>query len=123
MMSAPALTIHRSLTKGLRLFDADRLRWLDEAAAIGPLVALRMGPVKLSVVTDAEVARTLLVTDASSWTRPPATLAPIRVGVGENLFTQSDNVRDFLLLMKLIGVFIRSSQKVLFAHSCKLPQT
>ena len=27
---------------------------------------------------------------ASSWTRPPATLVPIRVGVGENLFTQSD---------------------------------
>ncbi len=90
MRSAPDLRIHRSLTKGLRLFDADRLRWLDEAAAIGPLVALRMGPVELSVVTDAEVARTLLVTDSSSWTRPPATLAPIRVAVGENLFTQSD---------------------------------
>jgi hypothetical protein len=46
MGSAPELGIHRSLTKSLRLFDADRLRWLDEAAALGPLVALRMGPVK-----------------------------------------------------------------------------
>jgi cytochrome P450 len=88
--TAPDVRIHRSLTKALRLFDADRLRWLDEAAAIGPLVALRMGPVKTWVVTDPDVARSMLVTESSSWTRPPATLVPIRVGVGENLFTQSD---------------------------------
>jgi cytochrome P450 len=53
-------------------------------------VALKMGPVKVWVLSDAEAARALLVTDGSSWTRPPATLVPIRVGVGENLFTQSD---------------------------------
>jgi cytochrome P450 len=88
--TTPEVRIHRSLTKALRLFDADRLRWLDEAAAIGPLVALRMGPVKTWVVTDPDVARSMLVTESSSWTRPPATLVPIRVGVGENLFTQSD---------------------------------
>ena len=88
--TAPEVRIHRSLTKALRLFDADRLRWLDEAAAIGPLVALRMGPVKTWVVTDPDVARSMLVTESSSWTRPPATIGPIRVGVGENLFTQSD---------------------------------
>jgi enediyne biosynthesis protein E7 len=87
---APEVRLHRSLTKALRLFDADRLRWLDEAAALGPLVALRMGPVKTWVVTDAEAARAMLVTESASWTRPPATLAPIRVGVGQNLFTQSD---------------------------------
>jgi cytochrome P450 len=90
MRTTPEVRIHRSLTKALRLFDADRLRWLDEAAAIGPLVALRMGPVKTWVVTDPDVARSMLVTESSSWTRPPATLVPIRVGVGENLFTQSD---------------------------------
>jgi enediyne biosynthesis protein E7 len=90
MSTAPEVTIHRSLTKALKLFDDDRLRWLDEACALGPLVALRMGPIKLWVVTDAEVARDLLVTDGASWTRPPATLAPIRVAVGENLFTASD---------------------------------
>ena len=96
MGSAPELKIHRSITKGLKLFDADRLRWLDEAAALGPVVALRMGPVRTWVVTDAEVARGMLVTDASSWTRPPATVAPIRVGVGENLFTQPDKAWEQL---------------------------
>jgi cytochrome P450 len=86
----PELRVHRSLTKALRLFDADRLRWLDEASAMGPLVALGLGPVKMWVVTDADLARNVLVTEAAAWTRPPATLAPIRLGVGENLFTQSD---------------------------------
>jgi cytochrome P450 len=90
MSAAPEIKVHRSLTKGLKLFDADRLRWLDEATALGPVVALRMGPVKTWVITDAEVARTVLVTDGASWMRPPALVAPIRVGVGENLFTQSD---------------------------------
>ena len=90
MSAAPELKIHRSLTKALKLFDADRLRWLDEAAAAGPVVALRMGPVKTWVVTDPDAARTMLVTDSTSWTRPPATRVPIRVGVGENLFTQTD---------------------------------
>ncbi len=96
MSNAPELKVHRSLTRGLKLFDADRLRWLDEATALGPVVALRMGPVKTYVVTDAEAARTMLVTDAASWMRPPATVAPIRIGVGENLFTQSDKAWGLL---------------------------
>jgi cytochrome P450 len=86
----PELKVHRSVTQALKIFDADRLRWLDEAAAAGPLVTLRMGPVKVCVLTDPDAARTLLVTDGASWTRPPATRVPIRVGVGENLFTQTD---------------------------------
>jgi cytochrome P450 len=86
----PELRVHRSVTKGLKLFDADRLRWLDEAAALGPVVAMRMGPVTTWVITDAEAARTMLVPDGSSWQRPPALAVPIRIGVGENLFTQSD---------------------------------
>jgi cytochrome P450 len=90
MNAAPQVRVHRSLTKALKLFDADRLRWLDEAAALGPLVALRMGPIKLWVITDADLARTVLVAEGSSWMRPPATLTPIRLAVGENLFTQSD---------------------------------
>ena len=90
LVIAPELKIHRSITKALAIFDADRLRWLDEAAAAGPLVALRMGPVRTWVVTDPDVARTMLVSDSASWMRPPATLAPLRVGVGENLFTQPD---------------------------------
>ena len=32
MQTAPEVKIHSSLRKGLALFDADRLRWLDEAA-------------------------------------------------------------------------------------------
>jgi cytochrome P450 len=90
MGSAPELRVDRSLLKALRLFDGDRLRWLDEAAGLGPLVGLRMGPVRLWVVTDPDTARSLLVTDCASWTRPPAALVPIRMSVGENLFTQSD---------------------------------
>ncbi len=90
MVSTPSIRVHRSVTKALKLFDADRLRWLDEAAALGPLVALRMGPINVWVVTDADAARTTLLTDAASWMRPPATLAPIRLAVGENLFTQAD---------------------------------
>jgi cytochrome P450 len=88
--TAPELKIHRSITKALKLFDADRLRWLDEAAAAGPVAALKMGPVKVWIVTDPEVARTMLVTDRASWIRPPATVAPIRIGVGENLFTEPE---------------------------------
>ncbi|MGZ4756713.1 MAG: hypothetical protein ACXWA9_17540, partial [Acidimicrobiia bacterium] len=90
MSAAPELKIHRSLTKALRIFDADRFRWLDEASAVGPLVALRMGPVRTWVVTDPDLVRSILVTDSSSWMRPPASTNPIRLGVGENLFTQSD---------------------------------
>jgi cytochrome P450 len=90
MNPAPEVKVHRSITKALKLFDADRFRWLDEAAAAGPVVALRMGPVKTWVVSDPEVARTILVGEGTQWMRPPATLVPIRIGVGENLFTQSD---------------------------------
>jgi cytochrome P450 len=90
MAAPPELKIDRSITKALKRFDADRFRWLDEAAAIGPLVALRMGPVKVWIVTDADAARTMLVSDGSSWMRPPATLVPIRLGGGENLFSQPD---------------------------------
>jgi cytochrome P450 len=86
----PELTIDRSVTKALAKFDANRLRWLDEAAALGPLVALRMGPVKVWIVTDPEAGRRMLVGDADAWIRPPATLVPVRLGVGENLFSQPD---------------------------------
>ena len=90
MGAVPELKVHRSVSKSLKLFDADRLRWLDEAAAAGPLTALRMGRVKVWVLTDPDAARAMLVTDSSSWTRPPATVVPIRMGVGENLFSQSE---------------------------------
>lgn len=39
MRAVPELKVHRSTIKALKLFDADRLHWLDAAAAEGPLVA------------------------------------------------------------------------------------
>jgi cytochrome P450 len=91
----------------LRRFDADRFRWLDEAASIGSLVGLQMGPVRVWVVTNAELARTMLVTESAAWTRPPATRVPIRVGVGENLFTQTD--REWARLQPAIAPSFRKS--------------
>ena len=90
MQNIPVVRIDRSLLKALRAFSEDRLRWLDEAAALGPVTGLRFGPSTVFVVTKAELARTILVTDADAWTRPPAMRLPVRMGVGENIFTQSD---------------------------------
>jgi Cytochrome P450 len=105
MSCAPEITIHRSITKALKIFDADRFRWLDEATSLGPVVGLRLGPVRTWVVTDPELARTMLVTDGASWSRPPAVRVPIRVGVGENLFTQTD--RQWARLQPLIAPAFR----------------
>jgi cytochrome P450 len=86
----PEITVHRSLLKGLKIFDAERFRWLDEAAALGPLATLKLGPAKLHIVTDAEVAKNMLINNGAAWRRPPAAVIPIRIPIGENLFTQSD---------------------------------
>jgi cytochrome P450 len=90
MRTAPTVRIDRSLRRSLALFASDRLRWLDEAAGLGPLAGLRFGRSTVWVLSDAEAARTMLVSDGDSWSRPPATRVPIRLGVGENLFTQPD---------------------------------
>ena len=90
MQNIPVVRIDRSLLRALRAFSQDRLRWLDEAAALGPVTGLRFGHSTVFVVTDAELARTMLVTDADTWSRPPAMRIPVRMGVGENIFTQSD---------------------------------
>ncbi|MBK5288275.1 MAG: cytochrome P450 [Acidimicrobiia bacterium] len=90
MPKIPVVRIDRSLLRSLRVFSNDRLRWLDEAAALGPVAGLRFGPSTVFVVTDAELARTILVTDAAAWTRPPTMRLPVRLGVGENIFTQTD---------------------------------
>jgi cytochrome P450 len=90
VVTPPTLQIDRSLRRALRTFDRDRLRWFDEAAALGPLVALKLGPAKAWVVTDSDLARTVLVTEADRWVRPSSAVVPIRLAIGENLFTQSD---------------------------------
>ncbi len=90
MHTTPVLKVGRTLRSGLKAFEEDRLHWLDEAAALGPVTGLQLGPVKCFVVSDGAIARQMLVTDGALWTRPPAVLAPIRIGGGENLFTQPD---------------------------------
>ena len=82
MESLPTTRIERSLFGSLRAFSEDRLRYLDAAAALGPLSALRFGRSSVYVVSDAELARRILVTEAASWTRPPAMRYPVRLGVG-----------------------------------------
>jgi cytochrome P450 len=86
----PEILVHRSVTKALRLYNQDRLRWMDEAAALGPLVAMRVGPARTLILSDPDGARSVLITDASSWKRPLVTTVPIRMAVGENLVTQAD---------------------------------
>ena len=86
----PTITIHRSLFKALKMFNSERFRWLDDAAAAGPLTRLKLGPVAAYIVSDPAVARRMLVADANLWRRPPAAVIPIRLPIGDNLFTQSE---------------------------------
>ncbi|HEX4492069.1 MAG TPA: cytochrome P450 [Acidimicrobiia bacterium] len=106
MGKLPSITIHWSPVRALRIFDADRLRWLDEAAAVGPVVALRLGPLRVFVVTDPDAARTMLLTDSAAWTRPPTVLAPVRAAVGDNLFSQAEP--DWARLQPLVAPAFRT---------------
>jgi cytochrome P450 len=90
MRSAPIVRVDRSLRRGLRVFDADRFRWLDEAAALGPVAGLRFGPVNAWVVSDAALARRMLITDAGRWVRSSQQVVPSRLAVGESLFSRPD---------------------------------
>jgi cytochrome P450 len=90
VLQPPEVRVHRSLRTALQLVRADRLRWMDEASAVGPLTALRLGPFRAWVLSDAEAARRILVTEATRWARPLTLVVPIRVAVGENLFTQRE---------------------------------
>jgi pentalenene oxygenase len=87
---APTLHVDRSLRRALRRFEEDRFGWLDEASALGPVAGLRLGPVTAWVVTDPSLARSMLIAESARWRRPPALITPVRLGVGQNLFTQSD---------------------------------
>ncbi len=89
-MSVTTVTVDRRMFRALRAFNAERLRYLDEAVASGPLTRLRFGPVSSWVVGDAEIARDMLIAHGADWERPPVAVIPIRLGIGENLFTQSD---------------------------------
>jgi enediyne biosynthesis protein E7 len=86
----PVLRVPGSAVKAARTFNADRLGWNDRAAALGPLSQLKLGPFKVWIITNPELAREMLVSDSDQWIRPATARTPIRMGVGENLFTQSD---------------------------------
>ncbi len=89
-MLTPTLEIGSGLVDGLRRFSEDRFGWLDRARGLGPITRLRFGRVSSWVVTDPELVRSILIADASSWIRPPTLVTPIRIAVGDNLFTQRD---------------------------------
>lgn len=90
-VTAPVLRTDRSARKAARIFNQDRLRWLDEAQSLGPFVRLRFGRfLSVWVLSDAETAHDVLIASAASWRRPPALMTPIRMAGGENLFTLPD---------------------------------
>lgn len=89
MMQPPKVVVDRSFRRGLSTFNDDRLRWLDEAASIGPLVGLEFGRTTAWVLTDVELARRVLITEAASFVRPLNFTRPTRMAIGDNLFTQS----------------------------------
>jgi len=90
MRSAPIVRVDRSIRRGLRAFGADRFRWLDEAAALGPVAGLRFGLVNAWVVSDASLARRMLMADSDQWVRSAQQVVPTRIAVGENLFSRPD---------------------------------
>jgi cytochrome P450 len=86
----PVLRIPGSAIKAARTFNEDRFGWNDRAAALGPLSQLKLGPFKVWIITEPDLARAMLVGDSGQWIRPATARTPIRLGVGENLFTQSE---------------------------------
>ena len=88
-MEHPKLTVDRSFLRGLAAFNRDRLRWLDEAAALGPLAGLRFGQVTSWVMTDLDLARRVLITEAGYFVRPLNFRRPTSMAIGANLFTES----------------------------------
>jgi cytochrome P450 len=88
--AVPVLRIPGSARKAAATFSQDRFGWNDRACELGPLSQLQLGAFRAWIITDPNIARDLLVTDAANWIRPAIARTPIRLGVGENLFTQSE---------------------------------
>ena len=98
----PALQIDRSFRRSIALYNEDPLRFAEQAVGMGEIVALRFGRLTPAyILNDPDVARSMLITEAKSWKRPPATVIPIRMALGENLFTQSE--RDWALLQPALA--------------------
>ncbi|HUC14232.1 MAG TPA: cytochrome P450, partial [Acidimicrobiales bacterium] len=90
VLASPKLRVQRSLRRALDLYNQDRLGWMEQALALGPVVRLLIGPVTLVVVSDAEAGRSLLIADAQRWRRTPATTITAKLAIGDNLFTQGE---------------------------------
>jgi cytochrome P450 len=86
----PVVRIPGSARKAAATFNRDRFLWNDRAAALGPLSHLQFGPFKIWIITDPTIARDMVVSDAANWVRPATARTPIRLGIGENLFTQGE---------------------------------
>ncbi|HEY1650548.1 MAG TPA: cytochrome P450 [Acidimicrobiales bacterium] len=98
----PTIRLDRSLTRSIARYREDPLRWLGEAAGMGPIVALRFGPITPTyVLNDPDAARDIFIADAKAWKRPVTTISPIRLSIGENLFTQSE--RDWSMLQPTLA--------------------
>jgi cytochrome P450 len=88
--SVPVIRVPGSTRKAAAEFNRDRFLWNDRAAALGPLSQLQLGPIRVWIITDPTIARDMLVSDSANWIRPATNRTPIRLGFGENLFTQSE---------------------------------
>ena len=86
-MEPPKLTIDQSFRRGLAAFNNDRLQWLDEAAALGPLVGLGFGKITAWVLTGVELAR--LITESAAFVRPLNFRRPTSMAIGKSLFIES----------------------------------
>jgi cytochrome P450 len=86
----PVLRVPGSARKAAATFSEDRFGWNDRAAELGPLSQLCLGPARVWIITDPDIAREMLVTDSKNWIRPSTARTPIRLGIGENLVTQSE---------------------------------
>lgn len=105
--TAPVVVVHKSTRQGLQLLNRDRFHWFDEAAAQGGLTALGVGHLTIWVVTDTDIAREILLTDAQSWVRPTNFRVSTRLAIGDNLFTLSDH--DWRTIAPILSPYFRSS--------------
>lgn len=90
MGEAPVLRIHRSLFKAMDLYNEDRLGWMEKAMSLAPIVRMLLGPLTVVVISDADAARSLLISDSGRWRRAPVSTITARLAIGENLFTQGN---------------------------------
>src|ERR1700680_728602 len=92
----PTLQIDRSLTRALRIYNSDRLGWMEKARDAGPIVGLKFGPITpMFVVSDPEAARSVLIADSASWKRSLVITIPSRLATGGDfLFTQAEKDRS-----------------------------